>query len=294
MHNIYKPFSKIDDTKLITDWIRHTIRKSLPNSCSDSHKVVKELFRVHSKDLEMIDAYSNYHQSFKWTDLSEHISYEISLLAMRYMPTFRTNFSPFRRQVQTHTMRKNPSLTGQSSTSSMNSNDSSSSAGGDSSTDEDLSVSLTPTHKETLGNKMDACGHSNLLKLDELLPKMEDVYGCKVNNPSKESIAIYKRYSQMCKILMSNPKEIGAGRNNLISNATVSGLETITQGAINLKPLSDFGTDSYLSVRPPIVSEKSQRIYAEYCYKPYQMDDTFELNQNNNGNDLLNRYMAMA
>lgn len=295
MHNIYKPFSKIDDTKLITDWVRHTIRKSLPNSCSDSHKVVKELFRVHSKDLEMIDAYSNYHQSFKWTDLSEHISYEISLLAMRYMPTFRTNFSPFRRQVQTHAMRKNPSLTGQSSTSSMNSNESSSSAGDDSSTDEDLSVSLTPTHKETSeGSKIGAPTFGNSIKLDELLPKMEDIYGCKVNNPSNKCINIYKRYSQMCKILMCNPKEMSAARNNLINNATVNSMETTTQGAINLKPLSDFGTDSYLSVQPPIVSEKSQQIYAEYCQKPCQMDETFGHNQSKNGNDLLNRYMAMA
>lgn len=295
-----------DDRRLITDWIRHIIRKSLPNSCSDSHKVVKELFRVHSKDLEMIDAYSNYHQSFKWTDLSEHISYEISLIAMRYMPTFRTNFSPFRRQVlQTQiAVRKNPSLMGQSSTSSTNSNDSSSSAGDDSSTDEDLSVSLTPTHRDipslnriTSTTPMSTSDRSSTLKLDELLPTMEDVYGCRVTQPSKESIAIYKRYSQMGKLLMMNPTELAVTRNHLIVNGSnVSGpMESNIQPALNLKPLSDYGTDSYLSVRSPTVSEKSQRIYADYCRKPYEMD----INSNLAGNDdksqsLLQRYIAMA
>lgn len=256
MHNAYKPrHSCHEDQLLLTDWVRPKVRSSLPYSCADSNKIVKELFRVHSKDLEMIDAYSNYHQSFKWTELNEHIAFEISQLAMRYMPTFRTNYSPFQRQTQERKTRKNPSLTGHSSTSSMNSNSSSSSEGEDSTTDEELSG-----FTECNINQVQKNQEKQKITLESLLPPMKEVYGCSINNPSDADMNIYKKYVQMGKLSSGLYASSALAQRDTDKNKLMR--------SINLKPLDDYGTDSYLSVKPPIVDEESLRIYAEYCEKP--------------------------
>lgn len=252
MHNAFVPRA---DSKAITDWVRHKIRACLPYSCADSNKLVKELFRVHSSGLEMIDAYSNYHQSFKWTDFSEHIAFEISQLALRYMPTFRTNFSPFQRQIQTsRKARQNPSMTGQSSTGSMNSNSSSSSEGDDSSSDEELSASFAEKEANQTESTEPAAA-----TLATGLPSMEEIYGCTINPPSKQSMAVYKKYVQMGKLSSggARPAQTAVAQRD-------QELAKIMRG-ITLRPLSDYGTDSYLSVRPPVVPRKSLTIYAEYC-----------------------------
>uniref|UniRef100_A0A1A9ZCS4 SAC domain-containing protein n=1 Tax=Glossina pallidipes TaxID=7398 RepID=A0A1A9ZCS4_GLOPL len=283
MHNVYQPSSLTEETRPITDWVRSKIRKCLPHSCSDLNKIVNNLIEVVSKDFEMIDGYSNYYQSFKWTDFGEHISYE---LASRSIPTCR---SPFQRQIQEGKARKNPSLTGQSSTSSTNSNESSSSEGDDSSTDEDLSASLMLKEQQQKKSQ-----HVTIKPrtLEQLLPPMNEVYGCKVSNPSKDSMSIYKRYAQMGKLSTLTTTAaaalMGASAN---SNAQLSRLRpTVNAGAIiNLKPLSDYGTDSYLSVKPPVVSEKSLRIYADYCVIPRNFNAVPKFDEFNE----LHRYILM-
>lgn len=261
MHNVYKPLTPENETRLITDWVRHKVRSCLPYSTSDSNKIVKELFRVHSKGLEMIDAYSNYHQSFKWTDLSEHIAFEISQLALRYMPTFRTNYSPFQRQIQDRKARKNPNLTGQSSTSSTNSNSSSSSSeADDSSTDEDLSA----------GYAVKVANQTELIEqepftLESVLPPMEEVYGCKITNPSKANMDIYRKYVQFGKLASGNNNAFALS-NSAAPRERDNEMAKLKRGI--LKPLSNYGSDSYLQVKPPKVSEESQKIYAEYCKVP--------------------------
>lgn len=288
MHNAYKPLSPRHETRLITDWVRMKIRKCLPYSCSDLNRIVKELFRVHTRDLEMIDGYSNYYQSFKWTELNEHISFEISQVAMRHLPTFRTNYSPFQKQIQERKKPKNPSLTGQSSTSSTASNDSSSSSeADDTSTDEEFSASLSLKEQNQKHNKE----NETSITLESLLPPMEEVYGCKVSNPSKENMDVYKRYVQMSK-LTSNT---AVGSNNQqpapqssLGNAA-NGVQMRNLSGINLKPLSDYGSDSYLSVKPPTVSEESLRIYEEYCKIPRNFNVVPKIDEF----DKLYRYVLM-
>lgn len=288
MHNAYKPLSPRHETRLITDWVRMKIRKCLPYSCSDSNRIVKELFRVHTRDLEMIDGYSNYYQSFKWTELNEHISFEISQVAMRHLPTFRTNYSPFQKQIQERKKPKNPSLTGQSSTSSTASNDSSSSSeADDTSTDEEFSASLSLKEQNQKHNKE----NETSITLESLLPPMEEVYGCRVSNPSKENMDVYKRYVQMSK-LTSNT---AVGSNNQqpapqssLGNAA-NGVQMRNLSGINLKPLSDYGSDSYLSVKPPTVSEESLRIYEEYCKIPRNFNAVPKIDEF----DKLYRYVLM-
>ncbi|XP_058975883.1 polyphosphoinositide phosphatase-like [Musca domestica] len=285
MHNAYKPLSPRHETRLITDWVRLKIRKCLPYSCSDSNRIVKELFRVHTRDLEMIDGYSNFYQSFKWTELNEHISFEISQVAMRHLPTFRTNYSPFQKQIQERKKPKNPSLTGQSSTSSTASNDSSSSSeADDTSTDEEFSASLSLKEQ----NQKQTKEIETSITLESLLPPMEEVYGCKVSNPSKESMDIYKRYVQISKLTGSGAAAMGNSMNT-VAQSNANGIQLRNLPGINLKPLSDYGTDSYLSVKPPTVSEESLRIYEEYCKIPRNFNAVPKIDEF----DQLYRYVLM-
>lgn len=274
MHNAFVPSTS---SASITDWVRHKVRECLPFPCADKNKLVKELFRVHSNGLEMIDAYSNYHQSFKWTDLSEHIEFEISQLAARYMPTYRTNYSPFQRQIQpSRKARQNPSMTGQSSTGSMNSNSSSSNEGEDSSSDEDLSASFA--EKES---KQTETAEPAPFTLASMLPSMQQVYGCTISPPPKQSMAIYKKYVQMGKLSSggAQPTQTAVAQREQEHAKMMRG--------IILRSLSDYGTDSYLSVEPPTVPVKSQLIYAEYCKTPRNFNAVPKLE----GSDLLYRYV---
>ncbi|XP_017485349.1 PREDICTED: polyphosphoinositide phosphatase [Rhagoletis zephyria] len=283
MHNVYKPLTPQNETRHITDWVRHKVRSCLPHSTSDSNKIVKELFRVHSKGLEMIDAYANYHQSFKWTDLSEHIAFEISQLALRYMPTFRTNYSPFQRQIQDRKASKNPNLTGQSSTSSTNSNSSSStSEADDTSSDEDISAGYSIKD----ANQTESV-EQDIFTLESLLPPMEEVYGCKITNPSKANMAIYKKYVQMGKLCSGSNSHFALSP-SLAPRERDNEMAKLLRG-INLRPLSDYGTNSYLSVKPPTVSEESQKIYAEYCKVPRNFNAVPKFEEF----DVLYRYVQM-
>lgn len=250
MHNTYKPQSPRNETTLLTDWIRPKVRSCLPWPCSDKNKIVKELFRVHSKDLEMIDSYSNYHMSFKLTDFGEHIAFEICQMSNRYLPTFRINFSPFQRH-EVRASRQNPSLTGQSSSTS---NDSSSSSDEDNASSEDESFG----GGENISNQIED-EEQRPMTFESLLPSMNIVYGCSISNPSRASTALYKKYVLIGKLSSPQLYPSVSSREQDAGNMMRS---------IDLKPLSDYGTDSYESVRPPTVSHASMKIYEEYCRIP--------------------------
>lgn len=186
MHNL-QSFNELNTNSLVpfTQWVNPIIMKNLPYSTCDSNKIVKELIRVHSKELEMIDFYSNYHLPYQLTTFEEHIAFQIGHQARHFMPTYRTNFSPFEPSRRIHEGRgsfKNPSLTGQSSTSSAASS-TSSSMDEDSSSDDDpmtdnksktyvASCSITDTHTS-----------SHFVSFAALLPSMKEIYGTEPNTP---------------------------------------------------------------------------------------------------------------
>lgn len=186
MHNL-QTFNDHEKKSLVplTQWVSPVVMRHLPNSTSDSNKIVKELIRVHSKDLEMIDYYSNYHLPYKWTPFEEHIAFQIGHLARNFMPTYRTNFSPFEpgRRRERSTL-KNPSLTGQSSTSSTTGSMSSSSGEDSSSDDEPITDSLNTSSVE-------ARAQHTFFSFADLLPSMLEVYGCEPHQPSKEDMKMY-------------------------------------------------------------------------------------------------------
>lgn len=190
MHNPVVLFPE-NKTKPLTKWISDVIAKNLPNSANNENKTVKELIRVHSKELEMIDLYSNYHLTFQLTSFEENIAFQISHLARNFMPTFRTNFSPFESVKRGIERNVNPSLTGKSSTSSTTSNSSSSDEmdDGDSTNDEDDAI--TDQQKSVQVSKSVT---TVKFCLEEVFPSCMDIYGFEIQPLKKDQHLKYKGY----------------------------------------------------------------------------------------------------
>lgn len=283
MHNYMQP-RLFNSTELITNWVKPIIRNTLPNSCSDKNKIVKELFRVHSKHMELIDSYSNYHMSFKLTSFEEHIAYQISQMARIFMPTFRTNFSPFQpgRRRDERSSTKNPSLTGQSSTGSTASSNSSSSdedGGGiadesDSSESEDESINNTNNkdiHKNKINQNNRLLLSNQIDKTNEsLFPTMKEIYGYEIKNPNDNDMLLYKRYVQIGK-LSSPLTTIGQESNYINSIGSNNRISTKNKREIKLTStlLNENYTDSYECVMVPEVSKESLKIYENYVNSPH-------------------------
>lgn len=254
MHNL-QTFNDHGNKSLapFTDWVGETIMRNLPHSTSDRNKIVKELIRVHSKELEMIDYYSNYHVPYKWTAFEENIAFQIGHLARNFMPTYRTNFSPFdpSRRGEGRGSLKNPSLTGQSSTSSTTSSTSSSLDEYSSDSDDEQVVSNRNTNSTTDREE-------KFISFATLLSSTKDVYGFEIKQPQKDDALKYKRYVQMGKLSMpSKTYELPSTKSrNILSKA------------VTLTPLANYGTDDFQKVIPPNVPETTKNIYENYIKSP--------------------------
>ncbi len=230
--------------------------QNLPYSTSDRNKVVKELIRVHSKELEMIDYYSNYHIPYKWTAFEENIAFQIGHLARNFMPTYRTNFSPFdpNRRGEVRGSLKNPSLSGQCSTSSTASSSTSSSLDEYSSESDDEQLISNRNVTTTNSNR-----EEKFISFATLLSSTKDVYGFEIKQPQKDDALKYKRYVQMGKLSMPNRTYKFAGMKS----------RNILPKAVQLAPLGNYGTDNYEKVTPPKVLDASKDIYVKYIQSPH-------------------------
>lgn len=217
----------------ITKWFSNIIWKNLPNSTSIATKVVKELIRIHTHDLEMIDLYSNYHLTYQLTSLEENIAYQISMFARNFMPTYRTNFSPF-------DPFKRPSSAAISMTASSNSSNSSSDEFGSSSDEDDVTLNNSMKTSSTVDNRK---GLSFPQSHEEMPKSSEEVYGFEVKSPSKESMIKYKNYVKFQKYSQPNDRKTKS---------------------IVLESLANY-TDSYLQVSEPKVKDETIQKYKNYC-----------------------------
>lgn len=228
--------------KPLTQWFSDIIRKNLPNSTSVANKIVKELIRIHSLELEMIDLYSNYHLTYQLTSLEENIAYQISQFARNFMPTFRTNFSPF--EPGKRSSSAGPTMAG-SITSTTSSNSSSDEF--DSSTDEDdttLSFSLKSPMIDQLQAKKQEL-------MESVLPaSCKELYGFELHSPDKEALAKYKSYVNIQK--KSQPPIMSLDKSDKKSKPIV------------LESLETY-KDSYLQVTEPKVKDDDIRKYQNYC-----------------------------
>lgn len=239
--------------KPLTEWVSPFVSSHLPYSTVDSNRIVDELIRVHSHELEMIDFYSSYHTPYKWTSFDENIAFQISLLARCFTPTFRTDFSPFvpaTRRQEGRGILKNPSLTGQSSTGSTNSSQSSddgSSSEEDSFLENQHSLSAAPDDNDTSSKDK----------------SMHQEYCVSIRPPTKVDLEKYKQYAKMGSVLMSantvkstNPKKLHHNRH---------------KRAINLDSLSNYDGNDCWQTKPPTVSAKSIGIYEKYVETPQRI-----------------------
>lgn len=262
MHNPQiDTITEYESLEPLTDWIGPFISKYLPYSTCDANRVVDELIRTHSRDLEMIDFYSSYHTPYKWTSFEENIAFQISLLARCFTPTFRTNFSPFEpatRRREGRGILKNPSLTGQSSTGSANSS-SSSSSGEDTSSDDDtiLETSAQPSTTTTTEECDSSLKH---VTYRTIFPSMAEIYQTNLKPPSTADMVKYKKYVKMGTVLTSNvamktynPKKPLHNRHKRL---------------VELNSPTEYGGDNYKQVQPPTVDPVSIRIYEKYLELP--------------------------
>lgn len=260
LHNETVDVEGRDRLRPLTEWVNPFVLRHLPHSTACSNKIVDELICVHTRDLEMIDFYSNYHIPYKCTTFEEHIAFQISHLARNFMPTFRTNFSPFEpaaRRREGRGILKNPSLTGQSSTGSANS--SSSSMDEDSSSEEDsilenFNQSTTPTPSATHNNSTQS---TNVNRSEALIQSMKDVYCTELKAPNKFDMAKYKRYAKIGKVLMHS-----------LHSHSPKPLANRSKREIVWTPLQCYGDDNYKQVETPRVPLKSIKIYEKYVTVP--------------------------
>lgn len=243
MHNLVKSVER----RSLTDWIRLKIRESLPNSASDSHKIVKQFFSVQNpSEFEMIDSFSNYYASFKFTEFNDDIAFQIAQMAYKYLPKNRG--SPFlpgrKRGDQPH-----PPLTfGQSSTGSAASD--SSSENDSSSSDEEFSTSTSNNISSVNSpQSFNQYGENFSLQM-ESSPELNITI-------SNKSMDLFKDYVRINR-LSSYPDE---GRK--------------TPKSFEIKVLSKFSNDSFESVKPPTVKAKDIAIYADYVKSMKKVECNF-------------------
>ncbi|CAG2062765.1 unnamed protein product, partial [Timema podura] len=177
----------------LKQWWDTEVLQCLPQAHDEVSKTCREVARIIRPRDESVDGYQDYHRPHELTVLGETFAFEISHSVRDFMPHFTTSYSPFavrvrpgRRREETSSkgssISKNPSLTGQSSTSSTTSSASESSS---EESEEELDNSdsqISPSKDSTSDN----------VTFEALFPSMRQVYGTEVKNPSKQDIAIYK------------------------------------------------------------------------------------------------------
>ena len=126
----HKPL-ELNVDKPLSQWWGEEILECLPYAHDDQTKACSEMVQMHSPTVEMIDAYADYYRLYELSVFNEMFAYKICNFIRDFMPNCTTNYSPFSVRVRPGRRReegsyknvmKNPSLTGQSSTSSATSN----------------------------------------------------------------------------------------------------------------------------------------------------------------------------
>ncbi|EFA02109.1 polyphosphoinositide phosphatase [Tribolium castaneum] len=234
--------------KSLTQWWDAQVLECLPYAYNDMTKACSELIQVHSKDAEMIDAYADYHKPYELSVLNDVYAFKISNSVRDFMPNCTTDYSPFIIRIRPVRRReensnkgfamKNPSVTGQSSTSSAAS---SSSSDVDSCDDEDSTYtneSQGTTSKESTPEP---------ITFKALFPSMKEIYGTQLQTPKKTDVGMYKKY-----VLIGKK-----------ANGTAKNTNTLPSLAL-FKPQSNFSEDSSVQVKPPKVDKRSIQVYQNY------------------------------
>ncbi|XP_014283079.1 polyphosphoinositide phosphatase [Halyomorpha halys] len=190
-----------------------------------------------------VDVYSDFHRIHEFTALMEIFPATISHSVRDFMPNCVTDYSPFtvrvgpgRRREENSKGFKNPSVSGQSSTSSATSSDECSQE----SEEEDVKTESRQSSSPAKGSTESArSSQGNIFALKPI---------------SSQDMQIYKRY-------------VVIGRQSI---RTKEG--TNKPLAHSLKPMTEF-TDSTEQTKAPVVTKKSLDFYANYVKKMYSIDE---------------------
>jgi len=185
--------------------------------------------------------------------------FQISHLARNFIPKFRTNFSPFepagrRREGMRGYMLQNPSITGQSSTSSTNSS-TSSSMDEDSSSEEDT---ITDNRFSISGDDKE---QTRFVSFNSLFPPMKDVYLTEPKLPKTKDLDKYKKYVRFGKLLIPPIR----------SNSGKRYRQRASLRSVSLDASADYGQDSYQCVELPAIKPKSLSIHKKYIRTPFDV-----------------------
>ncbi|XP_058447732.1 polyphosphoinositide phosphatase [Malaya genurostris] len=253
----------------LTQWVRPFIMKHLPYSTSDNNRVVNELIKIHSADVEIIDYYSNFYYNFKLTSFEENIAYQLSHLARNFAHSLRTNFSPFepiRRRDSVAT--KNPSMSGQSSTGSTNSSSSSLDEDSDSEND-DRSTRNTAANSSANSSRAE-----DPVTINSMFPMTGDVYGFEIQSPKKADMIKYQKYVQINRICnphvyagMKTEQQQQPQRHNPSNVTSSTDVIIVQNNEIHLRTTGKH-IDLQQDIEIPSVSAESLAIYEKYSQLP--------------------------
>ncbi|KAJ1519714.1 hypothetical protein ONE63_004974 [Megalurothrips usitatus] len=252
MHHIttFKKNSKFCRTPL-TMWWDKEILDALPRSQDELKRTYMQVAKVHPRD-EIVDAYQDYYQPMRFSVLDELFPYKISNSVRDFMPHFTTDYSPFTvrarpgRRSEESTSRgttmKNPSLTGQSSTSSATSSASSGADSEESDIEEDWGL---PSDSHSTPSSKDSVKTTTF---EAMFPSMHQVYGMQPETPKQTDMQMLRKY-------------VIIGRNATRPSNTEF-LNRHPTSKVFLKKYSPDQLD--LSGKPPHVGEDSK-----HCYKQF-------------------------
>lgn len=195
-HSLPHPRSKVCRTPLTMWWDKEVV-ESLPRAQDELKRTYMQAFQVQPQD-EIVDAYQDYHQPTRYSVLAELFPYKISNSVRDFMPHCTTDYSPFivrarpgrRREESTSrgSTMKNPSLTGQSSTSSTTS---SASSGGDSEASDVEDDQGVPSDTHSTPSSKDSVKTTSF---EAMFPSMLQVYGVQPELPKFEDEQLLKKY----------------------------------------------------------------------------------------------------
>ncbi|XP_075238567.1 polyphosphoinositide phosphatase FIG4 isoform X2 [Lycorma delicatula] len=235
----------------LTQWWEPEVIDCLPLAFSYTHKICAYSKANEKRESECIDAYSDFHRPHELSVLNDTYAYKISHSVRDFMPHCVTDFSPFTVRVRPGRRRedkgmKNPSLTGQSSTSSTTSSASSSTE----SDDEDFESKCSDSHQSSPAKDVYTSG---IITFQSLFPSMKQTYGVDISFPSRSDSMLYKRY--------------------VLTDRIVN--QPFGSKQLKLTCLSSFSNDSSFEVIPPKVDNESLNIYKHYVAKSngLQIDD---------------------
>ncbi|KZS16333.1 polyphosphoinositide phosphatase [Daphnia magna] len=243
-----------------TQWWDANMLRYLPLPYDEVIKSCSSIVPVSPLEV-MVDGYYEFYRPFEFTVVSDLFGVTISHSVRDFMPNnCGTDFSPFAVRVRPGKRReelssknalalRNPSLTGQSSTSSTASGTSTES---EDSSDDEIKP-FQPKSEEKADKIPEKKPSSEGLTFAALLPSMKEVYGTDIHPPHRNDIGIYRKYANMAISSCIQP-DLPSGK-----TATYKRLMLVQQSA--------FTIDNTLQVTTPFVGKSSLDVYFNYCFK---------------------------